>query len=143
MVKIMIVPRIKIILLAAGVVIAAGIIAVLLYLFLPRWSLTVYDQPLGTALHIEDVRLFRPGFVVPHEADIYGRPALRLPAIPLALPAGAYRNVNVLFDPDEEALPGDVVVVVYEDNGDGQFDQQDSPARLLSGEIVQRKIRLE
>lgn len=120
---------------------------------IPRNELVVDNQPKGEALHIKKVSLTKGGFIVVTASDVN----TNLPDetsflnIPLYLPPGIYRNIDVKLNEVAILDMTRVGVTLYEDTSrePGSFDvipedpgASDTPALSLFGKVVRRIINV-
>jgi len=113
------------------------------------------DQPLGEpVITISKAVLNEPGFVVVRDLKFFPNQNINKPVIALSkfLERGIYKDVALdLFNPalgiigfQEELKTGDrIQVTIYEDDGDGIFNQDlDKPAVLFLGQKIQDTVSL-
>lgn len=91
----------------------------------PFTYLQVSDQPKGTAIRVDTVRLSRKGFVVVQTLD----PTTDLPDkggflnIPSLMPKGIYKNIDLYLANSTAGVLDKVAVTIYEDsNENDEFD---------------------
>jgi len=128
----------------------ALLISFICLILIPRNKLVVKDQNKGQAIHISEVSLTQGGFIViatlnpetnfPDEFDLLNNPVY--------LPAGKYKNINIVLN--EHALDSinRISVSLYVDiNKNGYFaaDIEDNSnldihATTFSGEIIRNII---
>jgi len=91
----------------------------------PYSYISVKDQPKGTSILVEEVRLAKPGFIIVQALD----PATQLPGKTgfinnvSYLPKGSYKNINLYLGNQGPSPQTRAVVTLYEDTNENQdFD---------------------
>ncbi len=126
---------------------------------IPFNYLGVSDQPKGTAIRLNYLRLSKNAFVVVQTLD----PRTNLPDKggylnnPSLMPRGIYKNIDLFLANSMENVPDKVAVTIYEDtNSNDEFDQyydsgddsivvvSDSPLfSKINGKIFRKIITLK
>lgn len=135
-----------------GVFVLAFVISLICFLTIPINSLTVNDQAKGQSLNITQVTLNSGGFIVvtslnpetnfPDEVTLLNQP--------LYIPAGRYRDINILLSDNALNALSRVAVTLYLDsNKNGYFARDpdnkadfDNYARLINGSVVRKIVNV-
>lgn len=123
--------------LAIAVSLFLGIAGAVLVIWVPYNRIVIFDQPVGTVVHISSVRLQKGGFVAVYVDGLKGSSVIGHTSY---LPAGYYRDVDVSILPDAiippvRDIPMEYVqknpslfARIFVDNGDMMFDDRTDTA---------------
>ncbi len=126
-------------------VIAFVFLGIGVYLILPTGGNENKDvfiigaQNNANVITVESVYLNRSGFIVAREV-LSGKPG-QVVEVSQYLNNGVNMNVQIDIEGIEYANSADLIVVVYEDNGDGGFNPNDDMPAYFNGEILARYVK--
>lgn len=119
-------------------------VLILVFVHIPRNTIVVADQPVGTTIFFKRITMVADGYIVFFQKDNTGME--RLVGHSDLFPAGIYTKKHILpfWRYEDKFEPGELRMVLYRDKGDLYFDEGlDTPVLRFNGQTLSRTIILK